>query len=148
MTRFNLGLTPMNRLRGDLDRFFEGLLPTFPSVAPMRFGGVPAFPAVNVWEEKEEIFVEAEIPGMAIEDLQIHVKGNELSIAGERKARMTEGATAHRQERGEGNFRRVLRLPVEIDAEKVDAQLKNGVLTLRLPKAEAAKPRKIEIKCT
>lgn len=147
MTRFNLGVSPINRLRGDFDRFFEGLMPALPG-APVRFGAVPAFPALNVWEEKEDVFVEAEIPGLAIEDLQIHVKGDELSIAGERKARVKEGVGVHRQERGVGAFRRVIRLPVEIDAEKVDAQLKYGVLTLRLPKAEAAKPRKIEIKCT
>jgi HSP20 family protein len=80
-----------------------------------------------------------------MEELEVYVQGGELTIKGERKSAGSEGAVYHRQERGLGAFARVLRLPMEVKAEAVKAALKNGVLTITLPKAEAAKPRKIEV---
>jgi len=145
MARFPVGLGT-RRLGGDFDRLVHGLFRDFPTFGPVRFEGSRGFPALNAWEDRENIFVEAEIPGLAIENLDIQVKGDELTISGERKPAVAEGLTYHRRERGTGAFRRVVRLPVEIDANKVDASLRDGVLTLRLPKAEAVRPRKIEVK--
>jgi HSP20 family protein len=105
-----------------------------------------SFPAVNVWENEEMLFAEAEVPGLKLDDLEISVTGNELSIKGQRREEEQEGVTYHRRERGTGSFRGVVRLPVDVDVNKVEARLANGVLTIELPKAPSAKPRKIELK--
>ena len=93
------------------------------------------------------MFVEAEIPGLELEDLEIYVSGgNQLSIKGERKRPSPEKALWHREERGHGAFARVFDLPANVEADQVEARLKNGVLTLRLPKSPEAVARKITVK--
>lgn len=104
------------------------------------------YPALNAWEDAQALHVEAELPGFRIEDLEITMKGNELTISGTRADAAIEGATLHRRERPSGSFSRTLRIGTEVDAGAVSASLKHGVLTVTLPKAEAAKPRKIEVK--
>jgi HSP20 family protein len=110
--------------------------------------GGASYPPVNVWEEGDAVLVQAELPGMRIEDLEIFVTGNDqLTLKGERKPpEVAENAVQHRQERGFGSFVRVLPLPFPVDANHVEARLDNGVLHVRLPKHEAAKPRKIVVK--
>jgi HSP20 family protein len=111
------------------------------------FGLAPTFPAVNVWENKDEILVEAELPGLKLEDLDILVNGgNQLTIKGERKQAEIELGVWHRQERGTGAFVRVLTLPFAVDPEKVEARFENGVLRVQLAKHESAKARKITVK--
>ncbi len=111
-----------------------------------RRGG-SAFPAVNIWEEADSLVVEAELPGLDMKDLEIYVTGmDQLTIKGERKPAAPAKGVQHRQEREFGSFVRVLTLPVPVDANKVEARLEDGVLRLRLPKHEAAKPRKITVK--
>ncbi len=106
-----------------------------------------AFPAVNVWEEGESVYVEAELPGMGTKDLEIYVTaGNQLTIKGQRRPQVPEKAVRHRQERGYGAFVRTLTLPFPVDANKVDAHFENGVLLVKLAKHESAKPRKITVK--
>ncbi len=134
---------PFADLRNEVNRLFEQVMES--SNGGSVFGG-RAFPAVNLWEDGEFVFAEAEIPGVPMTDIEINVVGNELSIKGERKCRCDENVTLHRQERGTGEFSRFLTLPAAIDADRVEAVLKNGVLTIKLPKAEAAKPRRIEIR--
>jgi len=110
-------------------------------------GLTAAYPAVNVWEDGESVFVEAELPGLDSKDLEIHVTGgNQLTLKGERKQNVPEKGVVHRQERGFGNFVRVLTLPVQVNADRVDARFENGVLLIKLAKHEAAKPRKIAVK--
>jgi HSP20 family protein len=127
----------MDRLFGD---FFgrSGMAPV-EGVAPQ------SFPAVNVWQRDDAIFVEAEVPGLKSEDVEISVVGNELSLKGRRPDLAEENAAYHRRERGVGDFNRVLRLPAEIAGDKVEAKLTDGVLLITLPKAETAKPRKINV---
>jgi len=109
--------------------------------------GVGEFPAVNLWEEGEALHLEAEVPGLDFEDLEIFVTGhNQLTIKGERKAPMVANGTPHRQERPFGKFTRTVTLPFAVDENAVEARFEHGVLKVRLPKHEAAKPRKIEIK--
>jgi HSP20 family protein len=109
--------------------------------------GSAGFPAVNVWEEAEGLMVEAELPGLDMKDLEIYVTGtDQFTIKGERKANAPAKGVQHRQEREFGSFVRVLTLPVPVDASKVEARLENGLLHLRLPKHESAKPRKIVVK--
>ncbi len=105
------------------------------------------FPQLCAWEEGEDLFVEAELPGMTLEDLEIFVLGgNQLTIKGERRYPETGQSTWHRRERGFGKFSRTVTLPFDVDADKIEARLKQGVLTLLMPKSEAAKPRKSEVK--
>jgi len=106
-------------------------------------------PALNVWEDDQHLYAEADLPGLNPETLEVFVtEGNQLTIQGERKPVEMPGAVWHRQERPAGQFTRVLSLPSLIDADKVEARYENGVLRLTLPKSEAAKPRKIAIKAT
>jgi HSP20 family protein len=108
-----------------------------------------AFPAVNVWEEGDQVRLEVELPGMDLKDLEIYVTGgNQLTIKGERKQPTLEKGVWHRQERGYGSFARVLTLPFPVDPDKVEAKFENGVLRVSLAKHESAKPRKIPIKAS
>ncbi len=100
---------------------------------------------MNAWEEGDCLYVEAEVPGLKSENLEIGVVGNELTIRGHRGEQPREGVAYHRQERAVGEFNRALRLPIDVDSAKVEATLTDGVLTIKLPKAESAKPRKIKI---
>jgi HSP20 family protein len=110
-------------------------------------GFATTYPAVNVWEDAENVYVEAELPGVDPKDLEIHVTGgNQLTLKGERKEAVPEKGVVHRQERGFGSFVRVLTLPFQVNADRVDARFDNGVLLIKLAKHEAAKPRKISVK--
>ena len=113
-----------------------------------RWLGAPAgYPAVNVWEDADQVFVEAELPGLDLKDLEIYVTGgNQLTLKGERKANAPEKGLWHRQERVFGKFSRSLTLPFNVDADKVDAHFDNGVLLVKLPKHESARSRKITVK--
>jgi HSP20 family protein len=104
------------------------------------------FPPLNVWEEGENIRVEAEIPGVRIEEVEVSFDNGELTLKGEKKFETKENAPLHRRERLYGAFTRTLTLPWEIVADKVSAELKDGILTITLPKAEAAKPHKVAVK--
>lgn len=141
-TRMPNGTHPINRLRNEMDALFENVL----NDAPFGFRATRAFPALNVWEDGERFFVEAEVPGMKIEDIELLVVGHEMTVKGERKDARRQGAVYHRRERGVGTFTRTLRLPADVDTDKVEAAMRDGVLTITLPKAETAKARKIEVK--
>lgn len=127
----------LNQMRQEMDRIFEDFTDDGPA---------SGFPALNVWEEAANFTVEAELPGFRIEDVEVHVRGQELTLSGERRLEEKEGVTYHRRERAHGKFHRTLELPLPVDADKVQASLQNGVLTVTLPKVEAARPRKIEVK--
>lgn len=146
MTRFvPLGF-PVHRLRDEMEKVFGGLLNDIPGFTEGRLATSGVYPPVNVWEDNEVVHVEAELAGMALEDLEVYARGSELTIAGERKPSLTNGANLHRQERPVGKFRRTIALPFDVEVDKVEAKLTDGVLTVSLPKAEAARTRKIEIR--
>jgi HSP20 family protein len=105
-----------------------------------------SYPALNIWEDKDKLYVEAELPGFSMEDLEIFIENNLLTIKGERKAPEAEDITWHRQECGFGSFSRTFELPDDVDAEKVEASLRNGILLIELPRREEVKPRRIEVK--
>ena len=105
------------------------------------------YPAVNVWEDADQVYVEAELPGLSLDDLEIYVTGgNQLTLKGERKVDVPGKGVWHRQERALGPFSRTLTLPYNVDADKVDARFENGVLMVALPKHESARPRKIPVR--
>lgn len=143
--RRNPNAHPLHRLRGEMEDLFTQLWNGSPLEVAFGPVGDRAAPAMNIWETEESLFIESELPGMTMNDIEIFVAGNELTLKGERKETDVEGATYHRRERAGLAFSRVLRLPGEFDANRVGATLKDGVLTITLPRAEAAKPRKIEV---
>jgi HSP20 family protein len=132
-------------LRDEVDRLFDSFASSSPGDVVRRFVQPQVFPAVNLWEQDDAVFVEAELPGVQGGDLDLSVTGDELLLKGKRTAPREGSQAYHRRERGEGEFARVVKLPVDVNADAVDATLENGVLLVRLPKAETVRPRKISI---
>lgn len=105
------------------------------------------FPPVNAWVNDEKIVMEFELPGVNAENVDISVKGETVSISGERKAdELKEGESYHRQERAQGSFNRILKLPFRVESESAEANYEKGVLRLTLERSEEDKPKKIKIK--
>jgi HSP20 family protein len=112
------------------------------------FGSLPGVwsPALDVQEDKDNYLFCAELPGLKREDIEVQLQDGALVISGERKIeKLEEGVEVHRRERYYGKFQRVLTLPEPVAADKVKAEYKDGVLTVTLPKTEAAKPKKIDV---
>lgn len=131
----------MERLRREMNRLFG----EWPTTA--RWGNVPSYPAMNVWTDEDSAVVTAELPGVILENIDISVEDDTLTLRGNRQPdEEEEGATFHRRERRHGAFLRTLRLPFRVDAGKVDAVFKNGVLSVVLPRAEEDKPQKIAVR--
>lgn len=104
-------------------------------------------PVVDIYDKGGEVVIHAELPGMKKDDIDIHVENNILTIRGkrERKEEIKEDSY-FRSERAYGQFSRSFSLPTSVDVKKIAAEYKDGVLALRLPKADEAKPRQIEVK--
>jgi HSP20 family protein len=134
---------PLYQVRNEFDRLFNGVLS--PAAEAFGFQSQLNQPAVNIWEKEEAVLVEMEVPGVKKEQLDLSVLGSELTIRINRPDQDEKEMVYHRRERPVGNFSRVLSLPCEVDADHVAAELHDGVLTITLPKAEAAKPRKITV---
>jgi len=129
-------------LRDDMDRLFSSFFGR-PSIEEQE--GVWA-PVIDLEEDNENFLVKAELPGLKKEDIKISVRGNLLTITGERKQEAeTKNKTYHRVERFYGKFSRTITLPSDVDADKVKANYKDGLLTITLPKPETMKPKEIEI---
>ena len=132
----------LERMRRDMDRLSEGL-----TRGIFREPTAGVFPLMNVTEDKDDYYVRAELPGLKADDLDISVTGDTLSISGERRIPAEdEKAQYHRREREAGKFSRIVSLPAQVDTGKVEARCIDGVLTVVLPKAEAAKPKQIAVK--
>ncbi len=109
--------------------------------------GAGVFPHMNITQDADNFYLRAEVPGIKASELSISALKNRLSIAGKREIPSEhERVSYHRKERPEGSFNRTLTLPTELDVEHIDARYADGILTLKLPKAEAAKPRLINVK--
>ena len=130
-------------LRDELNSLFE--LPTAnPGRQAQLFSGWT--PALDLYQNNDNVVAVLEIPGMRKEDIDISLHDGMLTIAGERQASANaEGDNAERSERFTGKFRRSITLPTRVDAGKVSASYKEGILTVTLPKAEEAKPKKVEV---
>ena len=107
--------------------------------------GAGGFPPLNVFSKGDDIVIVAEAPGLKKDELDIQVKGRTVQIAGAKSVAYGEGASLHRRERTVGRFSRSLSLPVEVDADKVKAEYRDGMLAIFLPRAEHDKPRSIKI---
>jgi HSP20 family protein len=130
----------------ELDRMKRHLDQLFAQSGKTRVKGAGVFPLVNLTENQEAYLLRAELPGVSAENLDIQTMGRNISISGERRIETDRSAKYHRREREAGRFSRAVALPGEIDRDKIEATLKNGILELKVPKSEAAKPRKIDIK--
>jgi len=126
----------MRQLQRQMNRLFE-----------RHYPGSVDFPPVNIWTNEDDVVLTAEIPGVNVDDLDISVQGNVLTLKGSQKEeQLNENETYHRRERATGNFQRSWRLPFNVDKDNIDAKLEKGVLKLTLPRAEQDKPKKIEVK--
>jgi HSP20 family protein len=134
----------MRRMRREMDRLFE----SFGFDDFLRWPALAVdYPPVNLWEDDNSLYAECELPGMELSGLEIYVTAdNQLTIKGERKQPEVKEGTWDRQERGFGRFSRVIDLPAEVDADKIEAKLHQGVLTITMPKTEAARPKRIAVK--
>jgi HSP20 family protein len=134
----------LSTLREEIDRLFDSPLSTLTEATQPFLSGW--LPAVDVFEDKDNLFVKAEIPGMKKEEIDISLHDGVLTLSGERKSEEKhENAEVCRSERFVGRFQRSLALSSAVDAEKVKATYKDGILTVTLPKAEEAKPKQIEV---
>jgi len=104
------------------------------------------FPLINLTENNDNYYVRAELPGIKADELDIEAEGNKISISGERKIPSeNEKAKYHRIEREAGKFSRIISLQTDIDSDKIDATLKDGILKLTIPKSEKSKPKQITV---
>ena len=110
--------------------------------SPSGSGG---YPPLNVFRKGDDLVLIAELPGIRKSDLQIQVKGNTVRITGRKAIEYGDNAALHRRERSAGGFDRAISLPVELDADNVKAEYRDGILALYLPRAERDKPRTIQI---
>ena len=130
-----------NRLQKDLERAWHGNWPGSSGA------GSSVYPPMNIYDDSESFIVRAEVPGVDPKDLDVSVSGSTLTVRGKRSVEpVEEGCCYHRRERSSGDFRRAFTLPEHVDGSKVMASMTNGILEIRLPRAEQAKQRKIQVK--
>jgi HSP20 family protein len=133
----------LSDLRDEIDRLFESPLTELTRTSQLLSGWTPL---LDVYEDKENFTVKAELPGMKKDDIEVSLHDGMLSISGERKAESKhDDAEVYRAERFFGRFQRTVSLPAGVAADKVKAAYKDGVLTITLPKTEEAKPKHIDV---
>jgi HSP20 family protein len=139
----------MENLRSEVDRAFRGFgLGRLFEPAFMPALGIGEYPHLNVSEDENNLYVEAVVPGIEPQDINLNVMKGTVTLAGERREVEAGQKTWFLQERGAGKFVRAVELPTAVNSENVNAQCKNGILTVTLPKAEEAKPKKISVQAS
>jgi HSP20 family protein len=129
----------MDRLQREMNRVFE-------SYSPAQLRRAPGYPAVALWANDESLVLTAEVPGVNPEDIDVSVVGENLTLSGQRNPdELDEGSRYHRQERGYGKFSRSIQLPFPVDIDQVEATFKDGLLKVKMARAEEDKPRKISV---
>jgi HSP20 family protein len=141
-TDFDRTLMAMDEFRRRMDRLWDEYdddrVPATTSNA--------TWPHSNLWDAGESLQFVAEVPGLSEKDLKVSVHEDVITLAGERKASVPEGYSVHRQERNGVRFSRSFTLPFPVDAERTTATVKNGLLTVTLPKTAESKPRQIAVR--
>jgi HSP20 family protein len=135
---FGRNYAPQRELRRELDRLFGSF--------DAQSSYVPGPGNVTFEDDGSNFVLRADVPGLSESDIEINLAGNTLTLRGERKLEVPEGHSVHRRERSAVRFAKSYELPARVDADKVNATLKHGVLTLTLPKAAEAQPRQISVK--
>ena len=134
----------MNRLQEEMEQWLRRAGMNDP-----RRSAQSVYPPLNLWEDDNNLYVEAELPELELTDLEIFVNGdNQLSIKGERKQPERENGSWRLQERGHGSFSRTCELPKYVESDAVTAEVRHGVLTITLPKRREARARRIEVKAS
>ena len=142
--RFSPALDPFNalmNLQRELDRAVDN-----PLGFDFGLSGRGVYPPVNVFSDKDGYVIKMEVPGMDSTQLQIEAHGRTLTLSGKRETAAPQGGSFHRRERRGGEFSRSLQLPADLDLARAEASYKHGMLTVRIPKREEAKPRQITVK--
>jgi len=135
----------LSTLRDEIDRLFETPLAEVTRGSQQFLGGW--LPAVDLYEDKDNVIVKAELPGMKKDEINISLHEGVLTLAGERKEeKESKDAEVYRSERFLGRFQRTITLPSPVQMDKVHAAYKDGILTVTLPKTEEVKPKQIEVK--
>src|ERR1051326_749057 len=130
-------------LRDEIDRLFEMPLAELTRTSQLLSGWTPA---LDIYEDKDNLFVRAELPGMKKEEIELSLHDGSLSISGERKAEeQHKEAEVYRAERFVGRFQRTIAFPTPVAGDKVKAHYKDGILTVILPKTEESKPKQIDV---
>ncbi|WP_020589971.1 Hsp20/alpha crystallin family protein [Desulfobacter curvatus] len=143
-------MSDIDRMFGTMDLLRKRMGRLFSDYGRLYLSG-PEFtltsnsPRTNLLESGDTFDVQVEVPGISKDNLNIKIQGNYLEISGKRSVDTPEGYKVHRNERGRNTFSRSFTIPNGVDAEKVEAELKDGILYLTLPKSETAKPRMIDI---
>jgi HSP20 family protein len=133
--------TKINRVRDGFGVLFDSMLPAFARSLGLQSGS----PALNMIEDDANIYVEAELPGIQLEDIELSVTDEILTISGSRTIGADDDETPLRQERVDYDFERSVTIPTSVDIELVEAEIRNGVLTITLPKSEASRTRRIAV---
>lgn len=129
----------MDRMQREMDRFLNAY--------GMGRQGAAGYPAIDLWTNQEGALLTAELPGVKADEIEISVVGETVTLSGSRQPDEVEAdARVHRQERSYGKFTRTIQLPFKVEASGVEASFKNGILTVQMPRAEAEKPKKIQVK--
>ena len=136
----------MERLQSHLSTVFDKEYNRLPKMAFLPGESNTDYPYMNIAEDRENVYVEALAPGVTPDSLKINVLRNNLTLTGEKSASKVPLEDHHRCERAPGKFVRTVELPVDINADKVGAEYKNGMVFITLPKAETAKAKQIEVK--
>ena len=145
-TEFDTGFSLLDEFQRRMNRLFSELGTGYwpeQSRQPW-FGSV--WPPTNLYDTGKELLLRAEVPGLSEKDIQITGNQDTITISAERKVEVPEGYSVHRQERPEVKFSRSFNLPGKVDLEKASASVKNGILSINLPKAPEAQPRQITVK--
>ena len=135
------GLSELRRQMSQLLDEFDG-----DGSSPSLFGWGRTWPRINLADSGDEVLVTAEVPGLSEKDVNVSIEQDVLSIAGERRIQSPEGYSVHRQERDSFKFVRSVAMPCKVEGEKATAMVRNGVLTVALPKVPEAKPKRIEVR--
>lgn len=144
LTRVLWSSDPISAMSREMDRLFESMASSVPLFRPLA---IPAstFPLLNVWHDEGHVYAEAELPGLTMNDVEVFATPTTLTIKGSRQFQWPNDAQLIRGERRSGQFERTFQLPCEIEVDTVKASLKNGVLTVTMPKAASSRTRKIVV---
>jgi HSP20 family protein len=143
MTLFRFSSDPVDSLlslQRELARVFES-----PFGYELGPSGRGVYPAMNVFTDKSATVLRMEVPGVSPENVQIETHGRTLTVSGKREVKAPEDGSFHRRERSAGEFSRSVQLPADVDVPRAEASCKHGILTIRIPKKEEAKPRQIAV---
>lgn len=146
LTRTRNPFDALYDLRSEFDRIFAEVAPEARSLLPGRGLVARAFPLMNLHESEDSLVIEAELPGFTLEEIELSLLGRQLTVQGQHEFRETSEGDTQRMERPSMSFSRTITLPYEVESERVEARLTDGVLRVVLPKAESARARRIVVR--